>query len=149
MRVANVLSDCVVKTTTISPELSLADLARAICRADALAALVMENGRFLGVLSMIDILSALVCATNSTLAWNGPVRAALSEELQVIAAEEKVGQVIEKMVALGRDYLPVITDNAIVVVSLCRLLLAENGYLHGEVQHLQTYIDALHDAPND
>jgi hypothetical protein len=28
-------------------------------------------------------------------------------------------------------------------------VLAENTLLHGEVDHLQNYIDALHDAPND
>lgn len=149
MRLVNVLSDCTVKAATASPELSMADAARAIRRADAVAAVVMENDNLLGILTPVDVFRVLTFAANPILAWNGPVRAALTEEPKILTAEETVGAAIRKMVAAGRDYLPMAMNNVIVVVSLCRLLLVESTSLHSEVQHLQTYIDALHDAPND
>ena len=73
----------------------------------------------------------------------------LSQETKTISPEETVSQAIEKMTAAETGHMFVAAAPETVVVSLLRLLLVENAFLHGEVQHLQTYIDALHDAPND
>lgn len=70
-------------------------------------------------------------------------------KLVTVSPEELVGQVIARMTETGLDYIQVATAQGFVVVSLSSLLLAENSFLHGEMQHLQKYIDALHDAPND
>jgi CBS domain-containing protein len=149
MRLADVLDSCAVKTVTVGPEVSLAEAARAMHEADAAVAIVLENGGLQGVVTAGDILRGLTSATSPTLAWVGRVTSALPGEPQAVTAEERVGRVIAKMTAAGIDYLPVITKSATFVVALCNLLRAENAYLHGEVRHLQTYIDALHDAPND
>ncbi len=149
MRLVDVLDSCCVKTVTVAPEVSLAVAARAMHQADAAAAMVMENGKLQGILTAGDILRTLTLASSVNLAWSGPITAALSKGLPNVTVEKKVAQVIEKMTAAGIDYLPVITGLATQVVSLCRLLQAHNTYLHGEVHHLQNYIDALHDAPND
>lgn len=149
MKLADVLDSCCVKTVIVAPEVSLAVTARAMHKADAAVAMVMDNGALQGILTAGDILRALTLARFVDPVWNGPITAALSEEPAAVNTEEKVGQVIEKMTAGENDYLPVITGLAPQVVSLNRLLQAQKVYLHGEVHHLQTYIDALHDAPND
>ncbi len=149
MRLVDVLDSCCVKTVTVAPEVSLAVAARAMHQADAAAAMVMENGKLQGILTAGDILRTLTLASSVNLAWNGPVTAVLAQELPTVFTDDKIGQVIEKMAAAEIDYLPVITGLATQVVSLCRLLQAQKAFLHGEVDHLQTYIDALHDAPND
>ena len=149
MRVEDVLDDCAVKTVTVAPQLSLAEATRLMCKAGAGAVVVMDNDLLQGILTAGDILGGLSSAKTTDLVWNGPVGAAIVKELPIVAVEEKIARPIETMTATGNDYLPVISGGAIRVVSLCRLLLVENALLHGEVQHLQNYIEALHDAPND
>lgn len=148
MRLADVLDSSVVKAVRVIPGVSLAEAARTMHREDA-AAIVVEDGQFQGVLTAGSILRLLASSALPSVVWNGPVLAALDENQQPIGPEETVGQTIQRMLAGGSDHLPVAASSGMVVVSLCRLLLAENNSLHGEVQHLQNYIDALHDAPND
>jgi len=148
MRLADVIDDGAVKTVTVVPGLCLAEAARAMHGNDA-TAIIVDNGRFQGILTAGDILRFLTSATSPIQAWQGPASAALGEESATAAPEEPVGRAIEKMIAARRDHLPVVAAQGIVVVSLSNLLLAENAHLHGEVHHLQNYIDALHDAPND
>jgi len=148
MRLTDVLDTCAVKTVTVAPELSLAEAAQAMHRDDA-AVIIVADDRFQRVVTAGDILRVLTLATSPTLSWQGPITAALCEKVATATPTEPMGRAIERMTAAGTDHLPVATPSGTVVVSLCHLLLAENAQLHGEVQHLQTYIDALHDAPND
>ena len=149
MRLAEVLDDCAVKSVTVAPQLSLAEAARSMHTVGAAAVLVMDNDLLQGILTAGDILRGLTSARKADLVWNGPVGTVIVKELPIVTMEEKIAQTIEIMTAAGIHYLPVIAEGAIRVVSLCRLLQVQNALLHGEVQHLQNYIDALHDAPND
>jgi CBS domain-containing protein len=149
MRLADVIDNCTVRTVTVMPGLSLAEATRAMHKADCAALLVMDNDLVRGILTAGDILRILTSGESVNLVWNGPTTAGIFKELPNVSTEEKVAQVIEKMTAAGIEYLPVHAGGTTRVVSLCRLLRAHNTYLHGEVFHLQTYIDALHDAPND
>jgi CBS domain-containing protein len=149
MLLKDIIDNCAVRTVTVAPEVSLAMAVQAMHHADAAAVLVMEHNLFQGILTAADILRALTSAEAADRVWNGPVRAALVKEQPVVTAGEKVTRVIERVTAAGIEYLPVIAGGAIRVVSLCRLLGAQNTHLHGELNHLQNYIDALHDAPND
>ena len=149
MRLADVLDTSVVKAVRVVPGVSLAEAAQAMHREDATAILV-ESEQFQGVLTAGSILRLLTSSGFADIVWNHPVTMALGKEQDApVDQEAAVVQTIQRMMAVGRDHLPVATKSGIVVVSLCRLLLAENNTLHGEIQHLQTYIDALHDAPND
>jgi CBS domain-containing protein len=148
MRLAEVLDDCRVKIVTVAPDVTLAEATRAM-RRDGAAAIVVEGGSCLGVLTAADILGFLAQPTFPADPWLAPVAAALGAKVTTVADEEPVGRAIERMTAAGIDHLPVAAAQGIVVVSLCRLVLAENALLHGEVQYLQNYIAALHDAPND
>ncbi|GEM_PF-1624390 len=149
MRLAEVIDNCAVKTVTVASGLCLAAAARAMYKADCATVLIMDNDLFRGILTAGDILRVLTSVESANLVWNGPTTVAPIKELPIVTGQEKVAQVIEIMTAAGIDYLPVHAGGATRVVSLCRLLRAHNTYLHGEVNHLQTYIDALHDAPND
>lgn len=148
MRLVDVLDSCCVKIVTVAPDVSLAEAARAMGQAGAAAIIVVGRG-FQGILTAGDIVRHLPPATFPADAWLGPVEVALGDTVTTVSDEEPVGRAIEKMTAAGIDYLAVAAAQGIVVVSLCRLVLAENALLHGEVDYLQNYIDALHDAPND
>lgn len=149
MRLAEVLDDCAVKTVTAAPQLSLAEAAQSMRKDGAAAVLVMDNDLLQGILTAGDMLHGLTSVVKADLVWNCPVRAAIGKELPPVTVEEKVAQIIEKMTAADMDYLPVVAGDAVRVVSLCRLLQVQNAFLYGELQHLQNYIEALHDAPND
>lgn len=147
MRLADILDTCAVKTVTIGPEVSLVDAARAMQQVDAMAALIFTDGKLQGILSADLIVRAV--AGSPTQCLNDPVTRAITVLPQSVTEEEPVGRIIAQMISTGIDYLPVITGNATVIVTLGGLLRVENNYLHSEVKHMQTYIDALHDAPND
>jgi CBS domain-containing protein len=149
MRLADVLAVCTVRTVSVAPQLSLADAVLKMHAADAVAVIVQDIDLHQGILTADDILRTLTSAGELNLIWNRPVSAALTKDQLTLSLEEKTARVIEKMTAASIDYLAVIVGGTTQVISLCRLLQAENANLHGEVQHLQTYIDALHDAPND
>jgi CBS domain-containing protein len=147
MRLADVLDICSVKVVRVPPEVSLAEAVRAMHRDNA--EIILVEGRPYSILSGGDIFRLLTSASPPTVAWNGPVTTVPGQEIKTISPEEAVSQVIEKMTAAETGHMFVATAPETVVVSLLRLLLVENAFLHGEVHHLQTYIDALHDAPND
>jgi CBS domain-containing protein len=149
MRIADVLDSCTVKTVTVNPEASLAEAVQLMHKAEAPVLLVVEDQQPRSLLTRGDIFHSLTIAASPVLAWEGALTATLTEAPRVLTSEETVGRAIVGMMEAKLDYLPVITVQGIVVVSFSKLLLAENAFLHGEVQHLQTYIDALHDAPND
>jgi CBS domain-containing protein len=149
MRLADVLDRCSVRTVTVNPEVSLAEAAQVMHKAGASVLLVVEDKQPRSILTKGDILHSLTIAASPVLAWEGPLAATLTEVPQALTSEETVARALVGMMEAKIDYLPVITVRGVVVVSFSNLLLAENAFLHGEVQHLQTYIDALHDAPND
>jgi CBS domain-containing protein len=149
MRLADVLDNCAVCTVTVAPEVSLADAARVMHKAGAKVVLIVEDQRLRSLLTKGDILRPLTTATSPLLVWDGPLTAALTDGPGTLTSEETLSRAIAKMNEAGSEFLPVMAEQGIVVVSLGNLLLAENAFLRGEVQHLQSYIDALHDAPND
>jgi CBS domain-containing protein len=149
VRLSDVLDSCGAQAVTVAAGTSLAEAAEAMHRAGATAALVVDGERLKGLLTLGDFLRILTTATSPAAAWTEPVAAALTGESGPATADEKVAQILARMTAAGIDHLPVAVAEGFVVVSLSSLLRAENAFLHGEVRHLQTYIDALHDAPND
>jgi CBS domain-containing protein len=149
MRLADVIDSCAVCTASVTPEVSLAEAAQMMHKAGASVLLVVEDQRPHSLLTKGDILHSLTVATSPVLVWESPLSATLTEAPPALNAIDTISQAIAKMVEAKSDYLPVMTAQGIIVVSLGNLLLVENAFLHGEVQHLQTYIDALHDAPND
>lgn len=148
MRLADVLDTCCVKTVTVTLEASLVEAARAMLEAEA-TAIIVGSDRFQMILTAGDILRHLTVAASPADAWQGSVAAALGPPVATVSGEESVGKAIEMMTAAGVDHQAVAVTQGIIVVSLCRLVLAENALLHDEVRHLQNYIEALHDAPND
>lgn len=116
---------------------------------DNAAAILVGNERFQGILTAGEILCFLAVSASPTDAWQSPVGSVLNDGAVAISSEESVGRAIETMTAAGIDHLAVAGAQGVVVASLCRLLQVANALLHSEVQHLQNYIEALHDAPND
>ena len=149
MRLVDVINSCTVKTVTVAPALYLAKALQAMYAAEAEAILVMENDQLQGVLTAADIFRALIMAKTDILDWNGPTATALGKKQPIITSEEGVTKVIAILTTADVEYVPVIVEGTTLVISRCRLLGIQNAFLYDEVQHLQDYIDALHDAPND
>lgn len=149
MRLVDVLDICTATLVEVTPATSLAEASQAMCAAEATGALIiMPDGRQ-EFLTGADIIRLLTMSASPLGAWEGPVIEAIADRSEPIDPELPVGLVIANMSEAGLEYRPVVTERGLVIVSLRNLLLAENAFLHREVQHLQTYIDALHDAPND
>jgi len=149
MRLVDVLDICKAKLVEVTPETSLAEASQAMCAAEAAGALIIRPDGRQEILTRADIIRLLTMSASPLGAWQGPVIEAIVDSSEPIDPEMPVGLVIANMGKAGSEYRPVVTERGLVIISLCNLLMAENAFLHSEVQHLQTYIDALHDAPND
>ena len=149
MRLADILDICTVKLVEIAPGTSLAETAREMCVIEVAGARFIRPDGRQGFVTRGDILHLLVNSASPLGTWEGPVIDVINRGPEPVDATMQVRMVIADMREAGIEYMPVVTGQGIVIVSLSNLLLAENAFLHSEVQHLQTYIDALHEAPND
>lgn len=149
MRLVDVLEICAAKLVEVTPATSLAEASQAMCAAEATGALLVRPDGRREILTGEDIIRLLTMSASPLGAWEGPAIEAIADRSEPIDPELPVGLVIANMSEAGLEYKPVVTERGLVIVSLRNLLLAENAFLHREVQHLQLYIDALHDASND
>lgn len=149
MLIADALEQVTVAFVQVDGRTSLAETARAMTAGNAAAALVVDIGRCRGVVTAADLLRALAAAPTIELGWHSEVTVAMAGESTPIGQEERLTTIFTLMRETGRDYLPLSTVNGLTVLSLAKLMMLDNTLLRREVDHLQTYIEALHDAPND
>lgn len=147
MRLAEVADICRVPTVVVSQENSLGEAVLAMCREEAAA--IRIEGRGDAVLTAESILRYLAASASLLQAWNGQVTAVQGTPAEVFDGKDRVSGVIAKMATGTNRYLSVKAEAEAGVLCLTRLLQLENANLQGEVQHLQIYIDMLHEAPND
>jgi CBS domain-containing protein len=149
MLVADALEQVTVAFVQVDGRTSLAETARAMTAGNAAAALVVEDGRYRGMVTATDLLRVLAAAPTVELGWQIEVAMAMSGESSPLSKEERLTTIFTLMRETGRDYLPLSTTGGLTVLSLAKLVMLDNTLLRREVDHLQTYIEALHDAPND
>ena len=149
MFVADALEQLTVAFVQVDGRTSLAETARAMAAGNAAAVLVVDQDRCRGVVTATDILRALATSPTIELGWQSEVAKVMSGDTSPISQKERLTAIFTLMRDTGRDYLPLSTGNGLTVLSLAKLLMLDNTLLRREVDHLQTYIEALHDAPND
>jgi CBS domain-containing protein len=149
MFVADALEQLTVAFVQVDSQTSLAETARAMAAGNAAAVLVVDQDRCRGVVTATDMLRALATSSTIELGWQSEVATVMSGETSPISQKERLTTIFTLMRDTGRDYLPLSTGNGLTVLSLAKLLMLDNTLLRREVDHLQTYIEALHDAPND
>jgi CBS domain-containing protein len=149
MLVADALEHLTVAFVQVDGRTSLAETARAMAAGSAAAVLVIDQDRCRGVVTASDLLRALVTSPTIELGWQSEVATVMSGDTSPINQKERLAAIFTLMRDTDRDYLPLSTGNGLTVLSLAKLLMFDNTLLRREVDHLQTYIEALHDAPND
>lgn len=149
MFVADALEQLTVAFVQVDGRTSLAETARAMAAGNAAAVLVVDQDRCRGVVTATDMLRALATSPTIELGWQSEVAKVMSGDTSPISQKERLTAIFTLMRDTGRDYLPLSTGNGLTVLSLAKLLMLDNTLLRREVDHLQTYIEALHDAPND
>lgn len=149
MLVADALEQLTVAFVQVDGRTSLAETARAMAHGNAATVLVVDQERCRGVVTATDLLRALTTSASIELGWQSEVVMALSGDTSPISQDERLTTIFTLMRDTGREYLPLSTGNGLTVLSLAKVLMLENTLLRREVDHLQTYIEALHDAPND
>jgi CBS domain-containing protein len=149
MLVADALEQITVAFVQIDGRTSLAETARAMAAGHAATVLVVDQDRCRGVATASDLLRALATSPSIERGWQSEVVMAISGGTEPISEDERLTKVLALMRDTGCDYLPLSTGKGLTVLSLAKVLMLENTLLRREVDHLQTYIEALHDAPND
>ena len=149
MIVAQALEHLTVPAVTVSSRASLAETARAMNDLGAPVALVRDGERCHGLVSASDLLRFLAMAPTVAEGWACAVTLALGNDRPRAATEERLATIIERMDQANSDYLLVTSESGPSVLSFAKLVQFDNTLLRREVDHLQTYIEALHDAPND
>ena len=149
MFVAAALEHITVPAVRVTGRTSLAEAVMAMTAANSEAALVIEDDRCQGLVTATDLLRTLALAPTAEQGWRVEVAQALSGDIPQAIAGDRLAEVNALMTGAGRDYLLLVTDQGPAVLSLVKLLKFDNGLLRRELDHLQTYIEALHDAPND
>lgn len=149
MIVAQALEHLTVPIVTVSGRASLAETARAMNDHGAPVALVRDGERGHGLVSAGDLLRFLATAPTVAKGWASEVALALGSNRPCAAPEERLAAIIERMRQADSDYLLVTNESHPAVLSFAKLVQFDNTLLRREIDHLQTYIEALHDAPND
>lgn len=149
MLVADALEQLNVAFAQVDSRTSLAETARAMAVGNAAVVLVVDQDRCRGVVTATDLLRAMAMSPTIEQGWQSEVATVMSEDTSPIGQDERLTKVFTLMRDTGRDYLPLSTGNGLTVLSLAKVLMLDNALLRREVDHLQSYIEALHDAPND
>jgi CBS domain-containing protein len=137
-------------SVTISARATLAQAVEMMITKKASAIIVMDDNDIKGMITRSDIMRCLNDSTSVSQAWEIPVNQVMSTRLIAATPDQPLGQAIKQMVEAGIGHLPVLEGGTVkTLFSLNQLLIEENKHLHTELVDLQTYIDALHDAPND
>lgn len=149
MIVAQALEHLTVPAVTVSSRATLAETARAMNNKSVPVALVREGEHCHGLVSASDLLRVLAMAPTVAEGWASKVTLALGNDRPRAATEERLATIIERMDQANSDYLLVAGESGPAVLSFAKLVQFDNTLLRREVDHLQTYIEALHNAPND
>jgi CBS domain-containing protein len=149
MFVAAALEHITVPAVRVTSSTSLAETAMMMTAADTDTALVIDDDRCHGLVTAADLLRTLATAPTLEQGWRSEVTRALTSGTPQASGAERLSKVVELMGATNCDYLLLVTEQGPAVLSFVKMLKLDNGLLRRELDHLQTYIEALHDAPND
>ncbi len=149
MFVAAALENITVPAVRVTSSTSLVETAMMMTVADTETALVIDDGRCHGLVTATDLLRTLATAPSLEQGWRSEVAQALTDGAPQANGTERLSKVVELMNATNCDYMLIATEQGPAVLSLVKMLKLDNGLLRRELDHLQTYIEALHDAPND
>ncbi len=135
--------------TTLPAEAALAEAVTAMVRYGKTAVVVMEGERLKGLLTRSDLIGCLDPGPGQP-AEKKAVGQVMTRELVFSDPDTSLEHALERMAQSNIEHLPVIADGRFLTV------LHEKQILHGRIKilqaaidHLQEYIDSLHNAAQD
>jgi acetoin utilization protein AcuB len=150
MNLIQVLNGLNRPTVTLPADTSLHDAIEIMAERGTSAVVVMSGEQVKGIVSRGDVLRSLRSQPTETAAPQTPLRRIMSTELVVGHPEEPLHQAIGHMQAAGVAHLPVLQDGRLLfLLHRDDLLQRQIQLLHDQIDHLQHYIETLHNAQMD
>ncbi len=106
----------------VLPSHSLAEAAQVMVERDVGAAMVVEKGELMGIITERDLLRALA---RSLVPWNTPVSDCMTSDPITIEPEVPAEEAVRAMVDKGFRHLPVLKDGEIVGIVSMRDLVTQ------------------------
>ena len=135
--------------TALPPEAPLAEAVTAMARYGKTAVAVVEGDRLKGLLTRSDLIGRLNSGPGQP-AEKKAISQLMTRELALSDPETTLEHALECMAQLNIEHLPVIADGRLLTVLHEKQLLRRRiAVLQAAIDHLQEYIDNLHNAAQD
>lgn len=135
--------------TTLPADADLVEAVTAMVQYGKTAVAVVEGGHLKGLLTRSDLIGWLGAAPGPA-EEKKAVGQVMTRDLVLIEPETSLELALERMAQSNIEHLPVVAQGRfLTVVHEKQLLYSRIGMLQAAVDHLQEYIDNLHNAAQD
>lgn len=149
MPIKEVLEQEYRKAVKIESDLSVEDAIDLMTKDEAMALIVVEEGRPVGIFTERDVLLSYV-KFNRRHYSEIKLKDAMTNKLIVAKPEDEIDGSISLMIQTGIRHLPVVENGEIIaLLYLCDLVHHQVGTLSTELHYLEEYVSDLHDAGRD
>jgi IMP dehydrogenase len=133
----------------IESELTVEDAINHMTQKDAMALIVVEGDRPVGIFTERDVLLSYVKFNRKPYS-EIKLKDAMTNKLIVAKPEDEIDGSISLMVQTGIRHLPVVEDGKITaLLYMCDLVQHQVGTLSTELHYLEEYLSDLQDAGRD
>ena len=149
MRIKDILDQECRKALKIESDLSVEDAINLMTKKDAMALIVVEGDRPVGIFTEKDVLLSYVKFDRKP--YPGiKLKNAMTNKLIVANPEDEIDGSISLMIQTGIRHLPVVESGEIIaVLYLCDLVQHQVGTLSTELHYLEEYLNDLNNAGRD
>jgi CBS domain-containing protein len=137
------------KALKIESDLSVEDAINLMTKNDAMALIVVEGDRPVGIFTEKDVLLSYVKFDRNPYS-EIKLKNAMTNKLIVAKPEDEIDGSISLMIQTGIRHLPVVEGGEIIaLLYLCDLVQHQVGTLSTELHYLEEYLNDLNDAGRD
>jgi len=135
--------------TTLPVDAALAEAVTAMVRYGKTAVAVVEGDRLQGLLTRSDLIGCLDPSPDPATEKKA-ICQVMTRDLVLSDPDTSLEHALERLAQLNIEHLPVIADGRfLTVLHEKQLLRGRIGVLQSAIDHLQEYIDNLHNAAQD
>lgn len=149
MRIGDLLERRGGKFYTIACGLTVEDAIAIMAKADSSALIVLQGHRPVGIFSQRDVLRCHLRHKGRAFS-EIPIDDAMTNKLIAVQPGEQVSTGLSTMMQSNISHLPVIEGTRVLGMLTLRTLVRQQlGELADTIEHLQQYIDDLHEGGSD
>jgi CBS domain-containing protein len=149
MRIGDLLERRGGELHTIACGLTVADAIAMMAKADSSALIVLQGHKPVGIFSERDVIRCYLRHRGRAFS-DIPIDDAMTNKLIAVQPGEEVSTGLSTMIQSNISHLPVIEGTRVLgMLTLRTLVRHQLGELADTIEHLQQYIDDLHDGGND